>query len=197
MNGLNELRGALPGTLPPQSSECGTQGLLVFSGNRAGLISDALSPFAGGSEFPAYRVWPMAERPNRKMPQLEGIATEFLASNRVFWETGNRRLEAQIGELKAKYVFRNESAVTQFILGHRATATVLLNALPELKRCFGEDVVFTLESVSDDDEATSLYAIVVWRGATERAESALEEFDERWWLNQSSQPGLTFTYELA
>ena len=74
---------------------------------------------------------------------------------------------------------------------------MLANALAELKCSFGEDVVFTLEAVGDDDESTSLYAIVVWRGAAEGAESALEDFDERWWLNQPAQPGLMFTFELA
>lgn len=31
----------------------------------------------------------------------------------------------------------------------------------------------------------------------ERADAALEDFDERWWLNQPLQPGIMFTYELA
>jgi hypothetical protein len=54
-----------------------------------------------------------------------------------------------------------------------------------------------LEAVNDDDESTSLYAIVLWRGTAAAAESALGDFDERWWLNQPRLPGLTFTYELA
>jgi hypothetical protein len=151
----------------------------------------------GGSESAGHQGCLWAARPYRKPSQREGISSGSLAFTRVLWEAGNRQLEAEIGELKTKYVFRNESAVTQSILSRRTAAGVLLNALPELKKCFGEDVVFNLEAVSDDDESTSLYAIVVWRGLAEGAESALEDFDERWWLNQSAQPGLTFTYELA
>ena len=197
MNALSELSSALPRMVPPQSPERGTRGPFAFPGNMAGPISNAHIPVVGGSESAGYQECLWAARPYRKPPQREGISAEFLAFTRVLWETGNRQLEAEIGELKTKYVFRNESAVTQSILSHRATAGVLLNAHPELKRCFGEDVVFNLEAVSDDDESTSLYAIVVWRGLAEGAESALEDFDERWWLNQSAQPRLTFTYELA
>ena len=58
-------------------------------------------------------------------------------------------------------------------------------------------MTFSAASARLPDVNTSLYAIVVWRGLAEGAESALEDFDERWWLNQSAQPGLTFTYELA
>lgn len=197
MNVLNELSGALPHAFPLQSSERGPQRPLAFPGNLAGLISNAPIAPVGGSESAEQQVCLWAARQYRKPPQREGIAADFLASISVLWETCNRQLEAEIGELKTKYVFRNEGAITQFISDHRIAAAVLLNALPALKKCFGEDVVFNLEAVSDDDESTSLYAIVVWRGLTEGAESALEDFDERWWLNQSAQPGLTFTYELA
>jgi hypothetical protein len=197
MNGLSELSSALPRMVPPQSSERGTQRPIAFPGNLAGPISNPPIPVMGGSESSGYQQCLWAARPYRKPPQREGIAAETLASTRVLWETGNRQLEAEIAELKTKYVFRNESAISQFVFGHRAAAGVLLNALPELIECFGEDVVFNLEAVSDDDESTSLYAIVVWRGLAEGAESALEDFDERWWLNRSAQPGLTFTYELA
>jgi hypothetical protein len=198
MNGLSELSGALPHAIPPQSPERSAQRPFPFPGNMAvGLVPNAPIPRVGGSEFAWHRECLWAAQPYRKPPQREGVGTEFLASARVLWETGNKQLEADIGELKTKYIFRNESAITQFILGHRATTGVLFNALPELKNSFGEDMVFHLEAVRDEDESTSLYAIVAWRGLVEGAESALEDFDERWWLNQSAQPGLTFTYELA
>jgi hypothetical protein len=197
MNGLSELSSALPYMIPPQSPEDGTPGPFAFPGNVAGPISNALIPLVGGSESAGYQECLWAARPFGKPPERAGILTESLASTHVLWETGNRQLEAEIGELKTKYVFRSEGAVTQSILGHRTIAGVLLKALPELKKFFGEDVVFHLDAVSDDDESTSLYAIAVWRGLVEGAESALEDFDEQWWLNQSAQPGLTFTYELA
>jgi hypothetical protein len=198
MNGLSELSGALPRMIFPQSPEGGTQRPFPFPGNMAvDLVPNAPIPHVGGSESSWHRECLWAAQPYRKPPQREGLATEFLASARVLWETSNKQLEADIGGLKTKYIFRNESAITQFILGHRTVTAALFNALPVLKNSFGEDMVFYLEAVSDDDESTSLYAIVVWRGLAEGAESALEDFDERWWLNQSAQPGLTFTYELA
>ena len=158
----------------PATKVC-PRGLTVMSMSSMRATPDEASPilnvFDCGTQRNASHftecLW--AARPYSKAPQREGIAAEFLASTRVLWETGDRQLEAEIGKLKTKYVFRNESAITQFVLGHRTVAAVLLNAVPELKQCFGEDVVFNLEAVSDDDESTSLYAIVVWRGLTEGA----------------------------
>jgi hypothetical protein len=183
--------------LPPQGSEWATKDAFEFPGNLAVLSPSVLTSLDGGSESGAYHGGLLAARPYRKPPRSEGVTAGFLASTRALWETGNKRLEAEIDELKTKYVFRNEDAITQHIARHRATPAVLLNALPALRKHFGEDVVFNLEAVREDHDSTSLYAIVVWRGLTEGAEAALEDFDEHWWLNQPSQPGLTFTYELA
>ncbi len=198
MKGLSELSGALPHRPPPQGSAGHTQYLFPFPGNMAvGPVSNAPASQSGGSESEWYRDYLLTAQPERKRPRREGIATEFLASSRVFWETGNQQLEADIEALKMMYVFRNERAVEDFISSHRTAAGVLSSALTELKKSFGEGVVFTLEAISDEDESTSLYAIAVWRGLAEGAERALEDFDERWWLDQPTQPGLTFTYELA
>lgn len=135
--------------------------------------------------------------PNRKPIRREGSVSELLATTRLSWEASNSQLESAVGELKTEYVFRNVAEIRLFFSTHRATTRALSNALPELKRSFGEDVVYNLEALSDDDGFSSLYAIVVWRGSAEVAEAALEDFDERWWLNQPSQSSLTFTYELA
>ncbi len=123
--------------------------------------------------------------------------TKSLESSRFIWGTANKQLQADLSELKAEYIFRNENAIASFIASHRASAAILTRAIPQLKKFFGENVVFSLQAVSDDDGSTSLYAIVVWRGPAEGAESALEDFDECWWLNQHPQSELTFTYELA
>jgi hypothetical protein len=102
-----------------------------------------------------------------------------------------------VSALKARYAFRNEAAIIHFCSTHAAATPLLADAAVELKRSFGQDAILTLECLAEDNEPASLYAIVVWRGDAERAEAAIEDFDDRWWLNQDAQPGLTFTYELA
>ncbi len=194
MNGLSELTGAPPPVFPPGYP---TQPGLAYAGNLAFASSDASVLYRAGSESASRRECFLATEPHRKPPRREGAAADSLAFARVLSETGSMQLRAEIDEVKQRYVFRNENTITQFISSHRTAAAVLISALPELRKSFGEDAVLSLEAVSEDDESTSLYAIVVWRGPAESAESALEEFDERWWLNQPPQPGLTFTYELA
>jgi hypothetical protein len=62
----------------------------------------------------------------------------------------------------------------------------------------GADVVFNLEVMAEDGEPQVLYAVAVWRGPLEGAVAALENFDEKWWLDQPTRGlALTFTYELV
>ena len=192
---LSALSTGLPSIGPPQTTQPWSPRQEEFPENLAGAMASA-SIAAGGSEFARPQgAW--SSQSYRKPPQREGITVDMLASARVTSAKLNGQLECELRELKAVYVFRNESAITEFVLGHRAVAGVLLSAIPELKKYFGEDVVFNLEAVRDDDESTTLYAIVVWRGLAEIAVAALADFDENWWLNRPAQSGLTFTYELA
>lgn len=197
MNRLSVLSGALSCELPGQSIEQGTDGGFPFPGNVAVALAPNERPCVGGSESAWLRVRVGAGLPFRKPPQREGVTSEFLASSRQLWESFGRQFDAEIAELKAQYVFRNEDEITQFVWSHRAVTAVLLNALPQLKSSFGEDIVLKLETVADDVESASLFAVVLWRGPAEPAEIALNDFDERWCLAQPVQPGVTFTYELA
>ena len=86
--------------------------------------------------------------------------------------------------------------VTRFLFSHSAITNILADAVGNLGRSFGQDIVVALDVVDDDRDHQSLYVIVMWRGSAEDAEAHLEDFEERWWLNQPAQPGLTFTYEL-
>jgi hypothetical protein len=148
--------------------------------------SDAASP-------QRYR-WPDSFR---KPPTREGNMSVILAHSNDLLQAAFAQLSADMESIKAEYVLRNEPAIAHFFSTHRAAAPFLSRALPELKQSFGDDVVLNLEALTDDDDSTTLYAIAVWRGSAERADAALEDFDGRWWLNQTPQSGVTFTYELA
>ena len=111
-------------------------------------------------------------------------------------ENTQRTFQSALCQLKSRYIFRNEETVELFLSTYPSAISILLRAAPEIDKSFGRDAIVNLEEVSDDDDAATLYAIVIWRGSPESAEAALEDFDDRWWLNQTPQPGLTFTYEL-
>ena len=196
MSALSILSGALPRGLPPRGRDVNPSSQFPFPGNRARGITQA-APHTGASDSAWHQEYIWTTQPFRKPAQSEGVVSEFLAQAHILWEESYKQLTAALEHLRTEYVFRNEDTITDFLFGHRTAATVLSNAVPELKKSFGQDVVLSLEAVSEEDGSTSLYAIVIWRGLPEPADFALEEFDERWWLNQVPQPGLTFTYELA
>ncbi len=158
-----------------------------------GIVENRSLLIAGGSEVDWYKT----ELLLRKPPQREGYFPLSLAANELVFQANRKQPEANCGALKASYVFRNEGLVSQFLFEHYALSPILLAAVPELKQSFGEDVLLYLEVLCEEGEPASLYAIAMWRGSPEQAEMNLYDFDERWWLNQRPQRGLTFTYELS
>jgi hypothetical protein len=198
VNALSQLSSALLPAFPPQGREGKPLGPSPFPGNMAdGLTQNPLVAETGGSEFAWHREYIRAAQLPRKPPQREGFVSAFLAQIQGVWEESREQLMAEMKQLRTEYVFRNDGAICRFLSSHRAAGTALSRAIPELRRSFGQDAVFNLEATSEEDGSTTLYAIVVWRGPVRGAESALEDFDERWWLSQAPLAGVTFTYELA
>jgi len=115
-------------------------------------------------------------------------------------ELFRERQESFVNEmdwLKTMYVFPGGNSVELFLSSHRAVGAVLEDALPHLKESFGPDIVFKLETSTEEDEPPILYVIAVWRGSVEGAVAAVESLDEKWWLDNSSRsPDMAFTYEL-
>ncbi len=111
--------------------------------------------------------------------------------------SSGKQFEDDLKLLRSQYVFRNEPVIKRFLLGHPSAVSTLSAATSQLKESFGQDIIPTLEATVEEDESISLYGIAIWRGSAAAAESALEDFDQRWWLNQTPHPGLNFTYELA
>lgn len=166
----------------------------LFPGNTA---IGSVRQQAGGSESSldqTRRFWLISHGAE---PQREGDVSGYLAQSRRLFEASFRQLSADMTAIKAQFILRNEPAIATFFSTHRTAAPFLLRAIPELKRYFGDDVVLNLEALMEDNDSTTLYAIAIWRGAAEQADEALDDFDERWWLNQTHQPDITFTYELA
>jgi len=173
----------------------GNAAAALFTGNAAAAL---LQPIGGGLEYGSHQNdldWLM--QPPRKPAHPAGLYSSSLEYAQAFWQESRKKLMDEVNALKARYAFRNEAAIINFCSTHAAAAALLADAAVELKRSFGQDAILNLECLAEDDEPASLYAIVVWRADAERAEAALEDFDDRWWLNQDAQPGVTFTYELA
>jgi len=192
MNALCELSGTLQQGFPLSTGDDEIPKPIPFPGNAAAAL---LQPIGGGLEsglHQNYIVWTP-----RKPAHRAGLYSSSLEYAQALWQESRKKLMDQVNALKARYAFRNEPAIINFCSTHAAAAALLADAAVELKHSFGQDAVLNLECLAEDNEPSYLYAIVVWRGDAERAEAALEDFDDRWWLNHDAQPGLTFTYELA
>lgn len=156
------------------------------------------SPFRGMTHFDWNFHSPQLSQVFRKPPQREGATQVSLSLTRDLFRESNQHFLQEVERLKTQYVFRNNESVVSFLSSHRAAGSVLADAFPHLTEFFGSDTVFSLEVSSEEDEPQILYAIVMWRDSVEGAVVALESFDEKWWLDSSSQPpDITFTYELA
>lgn len=104
-----------------------------------------------------------------------------------------------IHEVLKLYVLSNDEAVKEFLDGHRTIPQLLIQAAPRLQEHFGEATVFSLRVVVDEHDWQTIYAVVIWPGKAEDVVTALDEFEENWWI-QNSNPAsgdLTFTYELV
>jgi hypothetical protein len=151
-----------------------------------------------GTTFSTQWNFPQAGQLFRKPPQSEGAMAGLLSQARGLFSASHQHSANEVERLKRMYRFQNAETVEAFLSRHRSAAYILINALPQLQRSFGPDVVFKLQVVSEDDEQHILYAVAVWTGGVEDAAAALENFDENWWLDQPTRVlALTFTYELA
>ena len=107
--------------------------------------------------------------------------------------------EAAVRKLRKHYVLPADASVLDFLTEHRTIPQVLLEALPELKTCFGGNTVFHLRAPVDEAGSRTLYAVAMWPGEVADARNALARFDDAWWLSRAGQTAgrLTFTYELV
>jgi hypothetical protein len=133
-----------------------------------------------------------------------------VAQESAFGSAGMAGYEAQIAEflqghekqielLRTSYVFHPDEGVRSFLSGHRAVAEVLIEAVPELRRCFGNMVTLQLQLLDDDETPAAIYGIVLWQGDLAGARGALQTFDETWWIEKSRTAAgrIVFDYQLV
>ena|ERR1022692_2334118 len=137
--------------------------------------------------------------PQRYLIVLPSQGELSITATQTLFRQITEGLNAEVKELKKRYVFTSNRNVQEFLQNHRSLPHILIDAEPHLKDCFGSDSVLNLEVLIDEDGSRSLYAVVLWRGEAELAESALAKFDDSWWLDKSREASgfLTITYELV
>lgn len=103
-----------------------------------------------------------------------------------------------LSEIRKSFVFRDEQAVISFLRTHRTIPILLSDALPELAKSFGKDVVFALKVLTEEDGSREMYVVAEWGGPAEEAMKALDHFIDDWWIDRSGPAAgrLSVTYEL-
>ena len=107
--------------------------------------------------------------------------------------------EGLLKEVRQHFVLPADSSVLYFLRAHRNIPQILLGAVSHLKACFGVNAVFNLRAPIDESGIRTLYAVSMWPGKFNDVRTALENFDDQWWIANSPQAAgyLIFTYELV
>lgn len=108
------------------------------------------------------------------------------------------RRQFAVNEVRKSFVFREDSAITLFLSSHRTIPHLLIESLPHLTEFFGNNTVFALKILTEEDGAREMYAVVMWPHPAREAMKALDGFMENWWIERSGAGSglLHFTYEL-
>jgi hypothetical protein len=105
---------------------------------------------------------------------------------------------ALVTEVARNYMMPRDNSVQAFLNSHRVLSQLLLQALPRLRHRFG-DTVFALRTTSDEYGWQNLCVDALWRGDAADAYTALDRFEDDWWVDNSHLAAghLTFTYRLV
>jgi hypothetical protein len=107
---------------------------------------------------------------------------DFLRDIEHQLESDRIEFELEINSLKRSYVLVKPEQVIQYIRDHRTLPSLLNEAAPKLKECFGADTVIQLELGSAGDESPTLRVLAMWPGSLASANAALRAFDESFWI---------------
>jgi hypothetical protein len=110
---------------------------------------------------------------------------------------GQAQVDA-VRQIEAFYTIRNGAEVKEFLESHKLVTQVLAEAIDHLKKHF-EGCMFSLRLKTDEYDDQMLYAAAAWKKEPKKVVSALNAFDDEWWLANSYPAGrhLSFTYDLG
>ena len=102
-------------------------------------------------------------------------------------------------EIKKSFVFRDDDLVAKFLRSHRTVPQLLQEARPQLVKFFGDDAVFGLKVLTEEDGSSELYIVAEWSGPAREALNALDRFIDGWWIEQAGPAGsrVNVTYQLT
>jgi hypothetical protein len=102
-------------------------------------------------------------------------------------------------DLQRQFIVNDPQSVEAFLKSHRASASTLIESVPYLAESFGPNTPLALEIMAEDGPPTTIYALAIWRDDRIEARSALQRFDETWWLKNLKKAGgrIVFDYELV
>jgi hypothetical protein len=136
------------------------------------------------------------ESPVPSRPRDQRLIFNNFEQQMMQYEADHQRM---IAEIRRLYVLPAGDSVELFLSHYRAVTGLLLQAIPKLREFFGSDTLFSLRVPIDDSGTQTLYAVAMWPGRIQDVKTALDRFDDSWWIPNSRQASgyLTFTYELV
>jgi hypothetical protein len=106
--------------------------------------------------------------------------------------------QSLINEVRRYFVMGRGSGIEEIFIRSRTLPQLLLEAIPHLRYYFG-NTMFTLRPTSDESGWQTLYVDAIWPGDARDAISAIDAFEDEWWIANSHKASgnLTFTYRLV
>jgi hypothetical protein len=108
-----------------------------------------------------------------------------------------REYAEHLADVRKLYVMPSDTSVADFLNNHRALPQILMAAMPQLRKLFG-DTVFALRATSDEFGWENLYVDTLWPGDALEVFGLIDQFSDSWWIANSApaRGALTFTYRL-
>lgn len=128
-----------------------------------------------------------------RLPQKKRLldASEYsTASRKAARDSDPASLVAQ------HYVYDTSSEVTAIIDEHPQVAQTLVDAVPHIKKFFGEGVSIALRVSCDQESAPTLSANIQTTMEVSEARAARKSFNTSWWMRQPDTDGYMVSFSL-
>lgn len=129
-------------------------------------------------------------------PNTIGFIKDLADLERQMNEHG-KEFDAAIETLRAMYMFSDHDEIDRYLRSNRTVAPVLIEAFPYMVRAFNGSPML-LDVTNDEGPAETINALALWWGRREEARSALQSFDDLWWLDNIRKGGgkIVFDYQI-